>query len=91
MKKSITFLAFVMVALFASSIVTLSCSSKKVEQTEETGQAPAESDSTAQDMPMDSTQMAYACPMHPDITGKEGDKCSQCGMKLEAKAAEHKH
>lgn len=25
----------------------------------------------------------YACPMHPDITGKEGDKCLKCGMKLE--------
>jgi len=23
-----------------------------------------------------------ACPMHPEITGKEGDKCSKCGMKL---------
>ena len=21
----------------------------------------------------------YACPMHPDITGKAGDKCSKCG------------
>lgn len=80
-----------MVALFAASIVTFSCSGKKAEQTEETGQSPAASDSTGQDMPMDSTQMAYACPMHPDITGKEGDKCSKCGMKLEAKASEHKH
>lgn len=25
----------------------------------------------------------YACPMHPDIQGKEGDKCSICGMPLE--------
>ena len=24
----------------------------------------------------------YACPMHPEITGKEGDKCSKCGMDL---------
>jgi hypothetical protein len=27
--------------------------------------------------------MAYACPMHPEVTGKEGDKCSKCGMPLE--------
>jgi hypothetical protein len=27
--------------------------------------------------------VAYACPMHPDVTGKEGDTCSKCGMKLE--------
>jgi hypothetical protein len=25
----------------------------------------------------------YACPMHPEVTGKEGDKCQKCGMKLE--------
>jgi hypothetical protein len=24
----------------------------------------------------------FACPMHPEITGKEGDKCSKCGMAL---------
>lgn len=25
----------------------------------------------------------YACPMHPEVTGKAGDKCSKCGMALE--------
>jgi len=25
----------------------------------------------------------YTCPMHPEITGKKGDKCSKCGMDLE--------
>ncbi len=24
----------------------------------------------------------YACPMHPEITGIKGDKCSNCGMDL---------
>jgi hypothetical protein len=24
----------------------------------------------------------FACPMDPEITGKEGDKCSKCGMAL---------
>jgi hypothetical protein len=24
----------------------------------------------------------YSCPMHPEVTGKEGDKCSKCGMAL---------
>ncbi len=27
----------------------------------------------------------YACPMHPEITGKKGDKCSKCGMELQMK------
>ncbi len=30
-----------------------------------------------------SEALAYACPMHPEVTGKEGDKCSKCGMYLE--------
>ena len=25
----------------------------------------------------------FACPMHPEVTGKEGDDCPKCGMKLE--------
>jgi uncharacterized protein with PIN domain len=32
---------------------------------------------------------AYACPMHPTVTGKKGDKCSKCGMDL-AKVEEDK-
>ena len=24
----------------------------------------------------------YACPMHTEITGKEGDRCTKCGMLL---------
>lgn len=38
----------------------------------------------------DSTKVAnhsdehiFACPMHPEVTGKEGDICPKCGMKLE--------
>ncbi|MCI0750267.1 MAG: hypothetical protein L0Y35_00350 [Flammeovirgaceae bacterium] len=29
------------------------------------------------------TDEIYACPMHPEVTGKKGDECPQCGMKLE--------
>ena len=28
---------------------------------------------------------AYSCPMHPEVTGKKGDKCSKCGMDLKMK------
>ena len=24
----------------------------------------------------------YACPMHPEVTGKQGDECPKCGMEL---------
>lgn len=30
-----------------------------------------------------SSDHMYACPMHPEVTGKEGDECPKCGMKLE--------
>ncbi|HQW02533.1 MAG TPA: heavy metal-binding domain-containing protein, partial [Saprospiraceae bacterium] len=25
----------------------------------------------------------YACPMHPEMQGHEGEKCNKCGMPLE--------
>ena len=31
------------------------------------------------------TQVIYVCPMHTNITGMEGAKCSACGMPLERK------
>lgn len=35
------------------------------------------------------TDNIYACPMHPEITGKEGDNCSKCGMALVAASGEN--
>jgi DNA repair exonuclease SbcCD ATPase subunit len=32
---------------------------------------------------------SYACPIHSDIIGKEGDKCSVCGKELEKKKEEN--
>jgi hypothetical protein len=29
------------------------------------------------------TKDTFACPMHPEVTGKEGEMCPKCGMKLE--------
>jgi hypothetical protein len=55
------------------SVLVTSCSSKaKQEKTDEHDA-----------MKSDSTQLVYACSMHPDVTGKKGDKCSKCGMNLE--------
>ena len=33
------------------------------------------------------TSAVYACSMHPNMTGKKGDKCPTCGMALVAKKA----
>ncbi|HEX8515607.1 MAG TPA: heavy metal-binding domain-containing protein [Bacteroidia bacterium] len=45
---------------------------------EENGDHKDHADTTAH-----SGEHIYACPMHPEVTGKEGDKCPKCGMKLE--------
>ena len=29
-----------------------------------------------------STEKSYACSMHPEVTGKEGDICPKCSMAL---------
>ncbi len=97
--KKLIIITGVLVAIFlASAVFVTSCTGKKSEQeqTEGDGHQHAEGeehegmemDSTEMH-DMDSTQMAYACPMHPEVTGKEGDKCSKCGMKLEP-VKEHK-
>ena len=86
MKKS--FITFALISgIISCSFLVSNCSNKaKQEQAEEHDAVKN-----------DSTQIAYACPMHPEVTGKEGDKCSKCNMKLEAvkktdsAAAEHHH
>jgi hypothetical protein len=79
MKKSILTIAILISGLFISSILITGCGSKKEQTTEHDHQHTA-GDSTKQH---DEMAMVYACPMHPEITGKEGDSCSKCGMKLE--------
>ena len=43
----------------------------------------AATDSTKMEMTHEGGDHIYACPMHPEVTGKEGDDCPKCGMKLE--------
>ena len=52
---------------FAIIIAFAACNTK---QTAETTTTTEQSD------------QLYACPMHPEIKGKKGDKCSKCGMEL---------
>lgn len=46
----------------------------KAEAKPETTAAPIAAAATS--------ETVYACPMHPEITGKKGDKCSKCNMDL---------
>ena len=61
-------LKFVALALIASSVLA-SCSTSGGN----TSAAAAEH----------AAEHTFACPMHPDVIGKEGETCKKCGMKLE--------
>lgn len=60
-------LKFVALALIASSFL-MSCGTSNSN----TSAAAAEH-----------AEHTFACPMHPDVIGKEGETCKKCGMKLE--------
>jgi uncharacterized protein YceK len=79
MKKSILTIAILISGLFISSTLVTGCGSKK-DQTAEQEHDHMSTDSTNKN---DDMAMGYACPMHPEVTGKHGDSCSKCGMKLE--------
>ena len=60
------------------AIATTGCKDKQVET--------SESESTVTEMVTPETSTSdsqrYACSMHPEITGKQGEKCSKCDMEL---------
>jgi hypothetical protein len=58
------------VLTLGSAMLFTACTNSTDEKTETTTEA-ADHEHT------------YACPMHPEVTGKEGDTCPKCGMKLE--------
>lgn len=66
------------VALLILLFIMGSCGSKK--QNEEQAET---SNQHADHNGKHDVEHVYACPMHPEVTGKEGDSCSKCGMKLE--------
>ena len=58
-------------AAFAMTFVFIACNSNS-DKTKET---KTEKESNP-------TEQMYACSMHPEVTGKKGEKCSKCGMEL---------
>ena len=57
-------------------IVLVSCNQKNNQDTAGTGAA------------VENSTDKYACSMHPEITGKKGDVCTECGMDLVANTVE---
>lgn len=66
------------ISAIAMAFIFTACNSNnaKTETTKDTT-ATAKEATTSQ-----ATEQLYACSMHPEVTGKKGDKCSKCGMEL---------
>ncbi len=68
-------------------LVSIACQNA-TQHASESATSTASADTSAKAgmaaMPAMDTMMTYVCPMHADIKGKAGDKCSKCGMALVA-------
>ncbi len=66
------------ISAIAMAFVFIACSSDntKSESTTDTTANAAKAETKT------SAEQLYACSMHPEVTGKKGDKCSKCGMEL---------
>jgi len=79
MKKSMNCQLLVIAFSLCLALYATGCGSKTSQQEEVTTESAVEGPNAE--------MASHVCPMHPEITGKEGDKCSKCGMTLEAVAA----
>ena len=82
MKKSILTIGTIL-AFTAGSTLFTSCGSSTNSDDESTEQSAT---ATASDDSETVAETTHVCPMHPEITGLEGDTCSKCGMDLVASA-----
>ncbi|MBD98802.1 MAG: hypothetical protein CMO34_03080 [Verrucomicrobia bacterium] len=90
MKKSVLTITIATAFFFTSSVILSSCEGEQKQKTEEHEHAEGnehenmeqghEHDAMEEDS---SLNMTHACPMHPEVKGKEGDHCSKCDMALE--------
>lgn len=69
------------VSFMAGSTLLTSCGSENKQEEESAEQHDMDTEHSHEG---ESMAALFACSMHPEITGKEGDKCSKCGMALVA-------
>ncbi|MBC8153331.1 MAG: hypothetical protein H7Z72_10505 [Bacteroidetes bacterium] len=81
MRNQLNINTVVLAVAISSSVLVSGCNNAgKTETTTETTAVNATGTTDADEHNGEHT---YACPMHPEVTGKEGDMCPKCGMKLE--------
>ena len=75
---------FLLIALFAASLVACNTEANKQNQSSETKTSVPPAAETKAEVKIDSLHVhTYVCPMHPEVTSKkEGEKCPKCGMDL---------
>ena len=73
MKKGFKISTAVIAIATVSFFVACNNNSERKSATTDSGKTTA----------MHSGDHVFACPMHPEVTGKEGDTCPKCGMMLE--------
>lgn len=83
MNTKLKTIAIALMALSTSVFVSSCNKTNKTEETTETTAVNAGGPTDATAEAEHSEAHTYACPMHPEVTGKEGDMCPKCGMKLE--------
>lgn len=72
------------VILIAIIAILISCNKNtKSEDVENTTTENSMSDTQKEEL--------FACPMHPEVTGKKGGKCLKCGMELTEPVAQKEH
>jgi hypothetical protein len=64
------------IMVICAMFLSLAACKDSQAQSENKAQAPTSEQSAV------GTETLYACSMHPEVTGKKGDKCSKCGMEL---------
>jgi hypothetical protein len=73
----------IIISVFAIAFVLMACNSNSDNTKESTTKENVTADSTVKtDKPAPVAEQLYACSMHPEVTGKKGEKCSKCGMNL---------
>jgi hypothetical protein len=74
-----------LIPLLFTIAIALACNKKSNTTETVTAESAVQSTDTIADPAQASppTEAAlYACPMHPEVTGKKGEKCPKCQMEL---------
>lgn len=87
MKIRLTFFAslIILLAIACKNSATTNTTTPTADTTSAAA-AMTTTDTTNAMMVAPDSVTVYVCTMHPEVTGKKGDKCPKCKMELVAKA-----